>query len=143
MTKIHGKSVLLGMGLGVILTALLGCIFFLGYTPEMDEAKVKSLAKKYGMIEPGEITRIGVNGKISIEVEESDTLAQIAKKLQDTGLIKENMQFQLKVLNQKAEDKIFPGVYRDTYDMNGNLIKTEKISVDRYQPQKKVIHVAP
>lgn len=34
-------------------------------------------------------------------------------------------------------------VYRDTYDMNGNLIKTEKISVDRYQPQKKVIHVAP
>lgn len=34
-------------------------------------------------------------------------------------------------------------VYRDTYDMNGNLIKTEKISVDRYQPQKKMIHVAP
>ncbi|MDI9481703.1 MAG: hypothetical protein QM315_00770 [Bacillota bacterium] len=124
MTKIHGKSVLLGMGLGVILTALLGCIFFLGYTPEMDEAKVKSLAKKYGMIEPGEITRIGVNGKISIEVEESDTLAQIAKKLQDTGLIKENMQFQLKVLNQKAEDKIFPGVYK----FNGNENEQEIIN---------------
>jgi len=34
-------------------------------------------------------------------------------------------------------------VYRDTYDMKGNLVKTEKISVDRYQPQKKVIHAAP
>ncbi|HEY8499932.1 MAG TPA: VanW family protein, partial [Clostridia bacterium] len=34
-------------------------------------------------------------------------------------------------------------VYRDTYDTNGKLAKTEKISVDRYQPQKKVIHVAP
>ena len=107
------------------MTALLGCIFFLGYTPEMDEAKVKSLAKKYGMIEPGEITRIGVNGKISIEVEESDTLAQIAKKLQDTGLIKENMQFQLKVLNQKAEDKIFPVVYK----FNGNENEQEIINI--------------
>jgi len=118
MTKIHGKSVLLGMGLGTIITALLGCIFFLGYTPDMDEAKVKSLAKKYGMIEPGELSQISVDGKISIRVEENDTLAQIAKKLQDIGLIKETMQFQLKVLSQKAEDKISPGVYEFTGNEN-------------------------
>lgn len=111
MTKIHGKSILLGMGLGIILTALLGCIFFLGYTPDMDEAKVKTLAKKYGMIEPGEFAGIIVNGRISIEIEESDTLTEIAEKLQNTGLLKETMQFRLKVLNQKAEDKILPGVY--------------------------------
>lgn len=118
MTKIHGKSVLLGMGLGTIITALLGCIFFLGYTPDMDEAKVKSLAKKYGMIEPGELSQISVDGKISIKVEENDTLAQIAKKLQDIGLIKETMQFQLKVLSQKAEDKISPGLYEFTGNEN-------------------------
>jgi len=118
MTKIHGKSVLLGTGLGIILTALLGCIFFLGYTPDMDEAKVKTLAKKYGMIEPGELNNISVNGRISIEVKEDDTLAQIAKKLQDTGLVKEILQFQLKVLSQKAEDKIFPGVYEFTGNEN-------------------------
>jgi len=34
-------------------------------------------------------------------------------------------------------------VYRDIYDVHGNLAKTEKISVDTYQPQKKVIRVAP
>jgi cell division protein YceG involved in septum cleavage len=118
MTKIHGKSVLLGTGLGIIFTALLGCIFFLGYIPEMDEAKVKSLAKKYGMIEPGELAQISVDGKISIEVEENDSLAQISKKLQDIGLVKETLQFQLKVLNQKAEDKIFPGVYEFTGNEN-------------------------
>lgn len=106
------------MGLGTIITALLGCIFFLGYTPDMDEAKVKSLAKKYGMIEPGELSQISVDGKISIRVEENDTLAQIAKKLQDIGLIKETMQFQLKVLSQKAEDKISPGVYEFTGNEN-------------------------
>ncbi|HEY8501021.1 MAG TPA: hypothetical protein VIL89_10405 [Clostridia bacterium] len=125
MTKIHGKSVLLGMGLGIILTALLGCIFFLGYTPDMDEAKIKSLAKKYGMIEPGELAQISVSGRITIEVEEKDTLSQIAKKLRDIGLIKETMQFQLKVLNRKSEDKILPGIYEFT----GNEDEQEIINI--------------
>lgn len=114
MARIHGKSMLLGMGLGIIFTALIGCIFFLGYTPDADEAKIKTLARKYGMIELGELAGTGSSGGISIEIDESETLAQIAKKLKDTGLIKETMQFQLKVLNQKAEDKILPGVYEFT-----------------------------
>lgn len=125
MTRIHGKSILLGMGFGTIFTALIGCIFFLGYTPDMDEAKVKTLAKKCGMIEPGELAQISVNGRISIEVEESDTLAEIAKKLNDMGLLTETMQFQLKVLNQKAEGKILPGVYEFT----GNEDEQEIIDI--------------
>ena len=32
-------------------------------------------------------------------------------------------------------------VYRDILDMTGNVIKTDKISVDTYQPQKKKIKV--
>lgn len=32
-------------------------------------------------------------------------------------------------------------VYRDTLDSSGNVIKTEKISVDTYQPQKKKIKI--
>ena len=91
----------------------------------MDEAKVKTLAKKYGMIEPGELAQISVNGRISIEVEESDTLAEIAKKLNDMGLLTETMQFQLKVLNQKAEGKILPGVYEFT----GNEDEQEIIDI--------------
>jgi hypothetical protein len=133
MTKIHGKSVLLGMGLGVILTALLGCIFFLGYTPEMDEAKVKSLAKKYGMIEPGEITRIGVNGKISIEVEESDTLAQIAKKLQDTGLIKENMQFVYMHFQSSYNNNSKLGIHNNAF-----LVKAFNVMYSRYKQPSPV-----
>jgi len=31
MSKLHGKSVLLGIGIGVIITALLGLIYSLGY----------------------------------------------------------------------------------------------------------------
>lgn len=31
MGKLHGKSVLLGIGIGIIITGLLGFIFSLGY----------------------------------------------------------------------------------------------------------------
>ncbi len=34
-------------------------------------------------------------------------------------------------------------VYRDTLDTSGKVVNTEKISTDRYQPQKKKIRVAP
>ena len=47
------------------------------------------------------------------------------------------------VIDRDAVPGCIVEVYRDTYDINGNLIKTEKISVDTYQPQKKVIRVAP
>lgn len=34
-------------------------------------------------------------------------------------------------------------VYRDTIDPSGKVIKTEKISVDKYQPRKKKVKVSP
>lgn len=34
-------------------------------------------------------------------------------------------------------------VYRDTIDESGKVIKTEKISVDRYLPQKKKVKISP
>jgi cell division protein YceG involved in septum cleavage len=107
MNKLHGKSVLLGMGIGTILTALLGLIFFLGYQPEMDEAKVKALARKYGMVEPGEL------GSITIEIPKDITLTALTEKLADAGLIRqENMvSFQIKLASRKVQEKMKPGIY--------------------------------
>ena len=34
-------------------------------------------------------------------------------------------------------------VFRDTIDASGKVVHTEKISTDRYQPQKKKIKVGP
>ncbi|MBP7175712.1 MAG: hypothetical protein KBA53_05765 [Thermoclostridium sp.] len=107
MSKLHGKSVLLGMGIGTILTAMLGLIFFLGYQPEMDEAKVKELARKYGMVEPGE------SGDIKIEIMKGFTLTELTEKLAAAGLISEDerVSFQIKLAGRKAQEKIQPGVY--------------------------------
>ncbi len=107
MSKLHGKSVLLGMGIGTILTALLGLIFFLGYQPEMDETKVKELARKYGMVEPGEL------GTVTIEIPSGFTLTELTEKLAAAGLISEDerVAFQIKLAGRKAQEKIQPGVY--------------------------------
>ncbi len=111
MTKLHGKSVLLGMGIGTILTALLGLIFFLGYKPEMDEAKVRELARKYGMVDPQERSNMVHKGSMIIEIKEEDTLTDITERLVNAGLVKDSFSFQIKVINQKVKDGIIPGFY--------------------------------
>ncbi|NLY17974.1 MAG: endolytic transglycosylase MltG [Clostridiaceae bacterium] len=120
MSKLHGKSVLLGMGIGIILTAVLGIIFFLGYAPEMDEAKVKDLARKYGMIEPHEHP-----GKLEITISEDDTITGIVKKLEQLGIVKNAVSFQIKIVNRNAKDKILPG----TYEFVGNESEDEVIDI--------------
>jgi len=108
MSKLHGKSVLLGMGIGTILTALLGFIFFLGYQPEMNESKVKELARKYGMVERGEL------GTITVEISSGFTLTEITEKLAAEDLIGEDerVSFQIKLAGRKAQDNIQPGIYQ-------------------------------
>lgn len=44
---------------------------------------------------------------------------------------------------QEAKPGYKVEVYRDIIDASGKVIKTEKISVDRYQPQKRKVKIAP
>lgn len=59
--------------------------------------------------------------------------------------VEEIIDYSLKSGETVVEREAQPGykveVYRDTFDMNGKLIKTEKISVDTYQPKKRKIRV--
>jgi hypothetical protein len=48
---IDSKSVLLGLGLGIIITSLLGIIFFVGYKPQLSDAEIISYARKLGMVD--------------------------------------------------------------------------------------------
>jgi len=120
MSGLHGKSVLLGIGIGTILTALLGLIFFLGYKPEMDEAKVKELARKYGMVEAGEQA-----GFLKIEITKGETISEITEKLAKTGLIKDSVSFQIKIVNRNLKDEIKPGIY----EFRGNENEDEIIAI--------------
>jgi len=51
MRKVHEKSIVLGIGIGMIITAIAGMIFSAGTTKELSKAEIMSKAKLYGMIE--------------------------------------------------------------------------------------------
>lgn len=52
MRKVHEKSILLGIGIGMIITAIAGMIFSAGTQKELSKEEIISIAKaKYGLIE--------------------------------------------------------------------------------------------
>ncbi len=51
MRKTHGRSIALGIGIGMIITSIAGMIFTTGTKEEMTKEEIISLAKSYGMIE--------------------------------------------------------------------------------------------
>ena len=52
MSSFNAKSVLLGIGIGIIITAIAGIIYTAGRDPMMDltEQQIISQAEKYGMV---------------------------------------------------------------------------------------------
>ena len=52
MRKLHEKSIVLGIGIGMIITSIAGMIYSAGTQKELSKAEIISLAKTYGLIEP-------------------------------------------------------------------------------------------
>jgi len=50
MRKLHDKSIILGIGIGMIITAIAGMIFSGGNQKELSKAEIIKLAKGYGLI---------------------------------------------------------------------------------------------
>lgn len=52
MRKLHEKSILLGIGIGMIITSIAGMIYSGGTQKELSKEEIISLAKGYGLVEP-------------------------------------------------------------------------------------------
>jgi hypothetical protein len=52
MRKLHEKSIVLGIGIGMIITSIAGMIYSAGTQKELGKEEIISLAKTYGLIEP-------------------------------------------------------------------------------------------
>lgn len=52
MRKVHEKSILLGIGIGMIITAIAGMIYSGGTQKDLTKNEIISRAKGYGLIEP-------------------------------------------------------------------------------------------
>ncbi len=114
MKLIDGKSVLLGMGLGIIITSLLGVIFFAGYSPQLTDAEVIKLAQKLGMVDKYESNKDikrNSDGSLLFKVYEGETFTDISKRLYDAGIIESSIEFEIIIRKDNLENAIMPGEY--------------------------------
>lgn len=119
MKLIDGKSVLLGIGMGIIITAILGFIFFLGYEPELSDAEIISKARQLGMIdrfEAEEGIRRNEDGSVTFTVSEGESASGVAERLYDAGLVESAKAFEIMLRKDDLQDAIKPGEYRIDYD---------------------------
>jgi len=75
MRKLHEKSIVLGIGIGMIITAIAGMIFSAGTTKELSKAEIMSKAKLYGMIEKTQFLNGGSTIVDSTNVAADSTVA--------------------------------------------------------------------
>ena len=91
MKLIDGKSVLLGLGVGIILTSLLGTIFFIGYKPQLNDAEIIALSQKLGMVDrysESEDIRRNPDGSLLFIIHEGESLPGFHSGYMRRGLFK-------------------------------------------------------
>lgn len=133
MKLIDGKSVLLGMGIGIILTSLLGVIFFAGYSPQLTDAEIISLSRKLGMVdrfEAGQDIKRNPDGSINFTVYEGETYTDISKRLYEAGIIDSSIEFEIMIKKDNLEKDIRPGEYSISYNDDTRAI-IEKMTANK------------
>jgi cell division protein YceG involved in septum cleavage len=116
---IDGKSVLLGLGLGIIITSIIGVIFFAGYQPQLSDAEIVAKAQKLGMVdryaEGGDIGR-NSDGTLVFTIKENESFTQVSKRLYEAGIIESSIEFEIMIKKDNLEEAIKPGRYNISFN---------------------------
>jgi len=123
MKRIHINSLLLGIGLGIITTALLGMLFFLGYEPVLSNEEIMKKAEALGMTYADSTLEKDIlqlkDGTWSIQLNEDESIHELARRLQKSGVIESELEFEI---TAKKGNKIKPV-------MSGNILVPSEASV--------------
>jgi hypothetical protein len=71
MRHFHLKSILLGIGIGIIITSILNMIYMAGLTPHLTSEEIREKAKEYGMVEK----------TVLLQEEKTSTQEQVNKEI--------------------------------------------------------------
>jgi YceG-like family. len=116
---IDGKSVLLGTGIGIIITSILGFIFFMGYEPRLSDAEIIRRAEELGMVdrlENAENIKRNRDGSVTFVISEGESSSRVAERLYEAGIIDSSIEFEIMLKKANLQDAIKPGEYRIDYD---------------------------
>lgn len=125
MKLIDGKSVTLGLGLGIIITSIIGFIFFIGYRPQLSDSEIITKAQKLGMVdrysEEGDIRR-NTDGTLNFKITESESYNQVSKRLYEAGIITSSIEFDIIIKKDGLKDAIMPGEYKMSFQEDTKTI---------------------
>lgn len=130
MRLLDSKSIILGLGIGIIITSLLGVIFFAGYEPQLSDAEIISLARERGMVdryESGNDIKRNQDGSLLFIIHENESSTDVSKRLYDAGIIESSIEFEIIIKKEKLENAIKPGEYTISYSDDTKSI-IEKIT---------------
>lgn len=125
MKLIEGKSVILGMGMGIIITAIMAMIFFAGVEPKLSDADIIQRARELGMVDKYEVRddiRRNADGSLIFVIYENEDFTSISKRLYDEGIIESSIEFDIIIKKEKLENNIKPGSYTIGYNDNTKTI---------------------
>lgn len=114
MKLLDGKSILMGMGIGIIITSILGIIFFAGTEPKLTDAEIISRSRKLGMADRYELRddiKRNNDGSLLFKVYEHEEFTDISKRLYEEGIIKSSIEFEIIIKKDELESSIKPGEY--------------------------------
>jgi cell division protein YceG involved in septum cleavage len=110
---------MLGLGLGIIITSIIGVIFFAGYQPQLSDAEIVAKAQKLGMVdryaEGGDIGR-NSDGTLVFTIKENESFTQVSKRLYEAGIIESSIEFEIMIKKDNLEEAIEPGRYNISFN---------------------------
>lgn len=132
MRNFHIKSLILGIGIGIVLTSVISMVYSFGTKPvqKISNEEVKKMARQLGMVESSQIIKDidsvkdnnskaykdaklkSNDDKVQFEIIEGDTSEIVADKLIDLGLIDSRAGFLLKLEEMGLSTRIKPGKYK-------------------------------
>lgn len=153
MKNFNIKSIILGIGIGTILTSIISMIYLAGLTPKMSKEEIISKAKEYGMVEGQGLLQSKTNEaenkedstkKAGSGISESKTQAEVTKAPAVSETKTENTEI---VVSVKAGDTsvtvtkklLDAGVIKDSAAFTKALSESglaESINIGEYKLKK-------
>lgn len=139
MRNFHIKSIVLGIGIGIILTSIISIIYMLGEDPakKISDEEIIKRAEKLGMVKSnaktdtqgpatGSATPTPVSTPsvqpVTVTIEEGDLPDTVADKLFKAGLISEKNAFIIEMTDMELTKNIVYGTYKITPGMSNSEI---------------------
>ena len=113
MKRYHVPSLLLGFGLGLLITALTGVVFFSGADVRLTDEEIMMRAAALGMSHTGEagLYHVQTNGGSRLELSGEERVSALAQRLAKAGILEASLEFEILARQEALQDPPEKGVY--------------------------------